>query len=438
MYFPIKKILFASILVALCLVARGQRTIELTSFEQLWGMAVKQNPTLDIYKLNIEIARYNHRASNSYLLPTIAANATAQDNFAIQTTVVNGHLLGQPDQLLFEQFGTKYTYAGALSLSYILFDWQKVVTSKQAQNNVKLQQAQEGYYLQTLKNQTALSYFQSLVSLRALEISRQDLALADTLVKIAQHKYDEGTLALIDLNQAKINYNQIVQNAIASENLYQSNIDQLRILLGSSVNDSIVLNEQLPKEVQQERYMLNENKLLDTYAYMVKDAEFSLKSQRAVNSPHLSFNAFYGFDQFQETFSAFSFKSADWHKQQYIGLSLSQPLFAGFGNSNRVRAAKKNVELARKQAEIATQQSDINDHLLLGEVERKRNSAEKALITFNLYAENLSLYNVEYREGAIDLNTFLIYFQNYLIAENAYLGQLADYYTDLSVIISRN
>jgi len=281
-------------------------------------------------------------------------------------------------------------------------------------------------------------YYQTLVSLKSLEITRKDLILADTLVNLANRKYTEGSISLIDLNQSKINYNQLAQNVIASESLHESNIHQLKILLGLNVNDTVIIRESLPEKIKPQTYSLGEDKLLDTYTRMVKDAEYNFKIQKSANIPILSLNGYYGANQFQQTLDAFSFNSSAWHGQEYIGLSLTASLFSGLNDINKMKAAKKNVELAQTELEIATLQSAINDHLLLEEIVRKGISTQQAAEAFRLYKENLNLYNIQYKEGAIDLNTFLLYFQNYLITENAYFTQLSNYYNDLSVIISRN
>jgi len=401
-------------------------------------MTVKQNPTLKTYKLNIQIAIDNRRASLSYLMPTVLLNATAQDNFKIATTVINGSLLGQPNETLTMQLGAKYNYSAGLSANYTLFDWQKITEGRQAKNAIRLQEAQEAYYLQTLKNMAASLYFQSLVSLKAQEINRKDLELADTLIDIAAKKYNEGAVSLIDLNQSKINYNQIAQNLIASENLYESNLQQIRILLGLKPDEGIIIQGQLPDNIEEKEYRLGEDKLLETYLRMVKDAQYNLRIQQQAYAPTLSLNAYYGANQFQKTLDAFSFKSSYWHRQEYIGLSLTTTLFSGLENLNKIKAARKSFELAQMQSDIAELQSAINDRLLLEEIVRKGISAEKAAEAFFLYRDNLKMYHIQYQEGAIDLNTFLTYFQYYLIAENAYFSQLSSYYNDLSIIISRN
>lgn len=420
-------------MVALC-----QNRMELCSFEQFWEMTVRQNPTLAIYKHNTEIARYNYRASLSYVMPTVLITINAQDNFKEATTVIEGNTKGNPTETFFARLGTKYNYTTAITVNYTLFDWQKITAAKQAQNNIKLKDSQEAYYRQTLKNQAALLYYQTLVSVQALSITEQDIILADSLVKIARNKYKEGVLALTALNQAKINYYQIAQNVIKSQNLYQNNIHELRILLGIRMSDTIVFRERLPERIQKETYGLGKDKLLDTYLFLIKDALYNLKNQRRIYVPKLSFNVYYGFDQFQDELSAFSFKSSAWHQHQYVGLSLSLPLFSGLGNMNRSKVAHTNLDLVYKQAAIAIEQSRINDNLLIGEIERKYLATQQAFEAFKLYGENLNMYKIEYDEGAIDINTLLIYFQDYLISENAYLGQLSDYYNDLCVIISRN
>jgi len=430
------KRIYITIILSVLLSSMAVAQVQFESFEQLWEMTVKQNPTLATYRLNIKIAKDNYRASKSFLLPSISASASGQDNLKLQQTVVGGSLAGQAEETL--TLGSRYSYSAGLTGNYTLFNWQTITESRQAKNAVQLQESQEAYYLQTLKNMAASLYYQTLVSLKALEITRKDLAFSDTLVHLATEKYAEGSISLIDLNQSKINYNQIAQNAIASENLYEGNISQLKILLGLQVDDTIIINERLPEKIETTDFQLGKNKQLDTYARMVKDAEYTFKVQKSVNIPVLSFFAYYGGDQFQNKLKAFSFKSSQWHRQEYIGLSLSASLFSGLYDLNKMKAAGKNVELAQTQLEIAAQESAINDRLLLDEIVRNGASTQKASEAFFLYRENLNLYHIQYSEGVIALNTFLVYFQNYLITENAYFTQLSNYYNNLSVVISRN
>ncbi|MGL6179795.1 MAG: TolC family protein [Tannerellaceae bacterium] len=416
----------------------SQERIQILDFDSLWSLVEQRNPSLAVYKLNVQIAEDNKYAARSFLLPSITASASGQNNFKIQTTVIQGKFLGQPNETFYAQFNSKINYAAGLTLNYSLFDWQSITRKRQAENYVNVQEAQEMYFLQTLKNQTASLFYQALVLRMALDISIADMELTDSIVAIMQRKYDEGVVALIDLNQAKINNSTVEQNKLTSENLLDSGINQLKILLGLSVEETLSLDVELPFLPAGTSLFLGEDKQLYTYPFMIKDAEHSYKSQWRQNMPRLSFDAYYGANMYNSALSGFTFKSSQWHPQQYIGLSLTIPVFTGLNTLYNTKAAKKNVDVMEVQYDAARKQSGLNDRLLLESIVRKRASVEKAYESFRLYGENISLYHAQFNEGALELKVFLTYFQDYLTAQNSYLSQLSDYYNDLSIIISRN
>lgn len=276
----IRFILVLFVALLFCNSGYCQEVIIVNSFEELWKMAQKHNPTLEVYSLNIQRASENHKVSKSFLMPTIGATLGGQDNFNLPITVISGDIVGRPDESITTSFGKQYTYNAALALNYTLFDWQKIVTSQSEKNGIEIQKANREYYLQNLKSQTALLYYQTLISMRSMEISCQDTELAKNSLEIARSKFAEESLSLTNLNQAEINYNNVERNVILSEDLYHSNLNDIKILLGLHDSDSIVINGTIPESFQNENIVMGEDKSLATYDLQIKMQNTVLKMKR--------------------------------------------------------------------------------------------------------------------------------------------------------------
>jgi outer membrane protein len=402
------------------------------------ALAIKSNPTQAVYRQQILQARYNYKASKGYLYPSASASFAGTDNLHLAITPVPGELVGKPGTTYNLQFGKKYVYNTGITLGYDVFNWQNVVQAGIAKNNLLLSEVQQDAYVQSLKEQVAKIYFSALIAKASLKTITNDQVLADSLVSLAKQRLNVGATDALQVNQAIINYNSVLQNRAQSTQLYEQGIENLKILIGGQPESEIKLADNVSLDALSENLdgMLNHDKSLDVYEQQEKIAGLQSKAQRSVAYPTFSATGYFGDEQYRNDFGL-SFSNSAWSAYRYIGINLSVPIFTGFTNSNKYKSSVVAHSIAKQQFDNAKQQSEINDRLLI-----KNDLEYLALVqasenSFKLYQDNLVLNKQKYTEGVTSIDVYLKAFQDYLTAENTYLNNLSQLLSVKATIISR-
>lgn len=434
--------LFAGICLFVVTSVSGQNTpsaLSFPSFDSLWHQVLKDNPSERIYQLNVRKASLDQKTSQSFYYPNVGAGVTAQDNLYLPITPVPGELVGRPGTTYNVRFGKQYNYGAGLSASETVFNWTSVLSTKLATNNVLLNQAQEGSYLQGLRENTARNYFALLIARASLEVASRDQSLADSLVKVAQWRLDQGLTDATALNQAKINAGDVRINLAQSRQLFDQALANLGILLGKRSVDSLAFTDTLDiKDAGSEQpFLLGPDKNLEVYQLQLSTAALTKRQKQAAYYPNVSMDGYYGYQQFQDQLTP-AFTHGAWTNYSYVGLSLNVPLFTGFYNSGNVRSAAVSEKIASLQYDNALLQSAVNDDLLRKQYSNEVSMTRAARENFLLYGDNQALALQKYGEGLLALDLYLKVFEDYLTSENAYLNNLSNLYSTRASILGRN
>jgi len=413
-------------------------TVKINSLSEVFNTAIKQNPTQAIYLLQIRQAQFNYKASKGFIYPSASAAFNGTDNLHLAVTPIPGLLIGQPGTTFYAQFGKKYTYNTGVTLGQDLIDWQSVFQEEIAKNNVRLNEVQQDYYIQSLKEQVARLYFSVLVAKSSLKISKLDSVYADSLLVLSKQRLQQGVTDAIAVNQADINYNNVLQSKAQSQQLYDQGIENLKILLGEKPASELTLSENIDLNLLTAGDIthLGLDKNLDVYLQQVQLADIQRKSQLSAAYPKLSATAFFGAQEFRDDFGL-SFGNNAFLGYRYVGLNLSVPIFTGFTNSNKYQSAVVQKQIAETQYNNALQQSEINDRLLIKNFNDYLNAVKASGNSFRLYGNNLQLNKQKYQEGILAMDAYLRVFQDYLTAENAYLNNLSQLLSTKATILSR-
>ncbi|WP_158799200.1 TolC family protein [Pedobacter sp. L105] len=413
-------------------------TLVMGSIQEAISLAVKHNPSQAIYQQQILQAKYTYKSVKGGFYPSASASISGQDNLHLAVTPVPGELIGKPGTTYDLQFGKKYNYNTGINLGENIFNWQLLMQTEIAKNNVKLSELQQDAYVQSLKEQVARLYYTTLISKASLKTNVKDQLLADSLVILSKQRLHAGTTDEIAVNQAMINFNNVKQNRAQSQQLYDQGIENLKIILGTKAEDGVVFEEfiQLDSLSKQNNNWLGNDKNLSVYEQQEEVAILQSKSQRSVAYPTLSASAFLGAQQYRNDFGL-SLSSNAWSANRYIGLNLNIPLFTGLTNSNKYKSAVVQQNIAALQYTNAKLQSSINDQLLLKNNENYLNMVKAAQRSYILYYNSLMLNRQKFTEGIITMDVYLKAFQDYLTAENNYLNNLSQLFSIRATILSR-
>jgi outer membrane protein TolC len=258
------------------------------------------------------------------------------------------------------------------------------------------------------------------------------------LLKLSKQRLQQGITDAIAVNQADINYNNVLQSKAQSQQLYDQGIENLKILLGEKPANELGLSENIELSLLSvdDLTTLGTDRSLEVYQQQVQIADIQRKSQRSVAYPKLSATVFLGAQEFRDGFG-FSVDNNALSGYRYIGLNLSVPIFTGFANSNKYQSSVVQKQIAQVQYDNAIQQSAINDRLLIKNFTNYADAVKASGNSFKLYGNNLQLNKQKYQEGILSMDAYLRVFQDYLTAENVYLNNLSQLLSTKATILSR-
>lgn len=431
-----KFVSMAFALIVTISLAKGQHTFH--SLEEIWSYALEKNPDNALYQLQVDKAFYDQKTASSSLYPKINGGFSGQYNINIAATPIPGEILGSPGEIEYVQFGLPYVYNAGITLSKTLLDWQSIYQSRIAKTNTRLKEAEKSFYEQNLKEQVAQVYYATLTAKAVVQNAKEDLLLADSIFQITSDRLREGLIDVLALNQAKINRNNAFDKLEQNKSYLYGNESNLKILLGLSISDSLILEEQIEITEPNVIESIPQNDL-SIKLYEIQLANTDLERKKALSnfSPKLDFISYWGGIQYQEDFT-FSLNSNDWQSNSYIGLNLSVPIFSGFRNKSQVSSAKISQSIARHSYEEEIRKSSLNDNILFNNYLTSMHSVQTAEQNLELADENVQLAYSKYSEGLISLDNYLSVHEDYLAVESQYFSRLSDYLINKAIIQSRN
>ncbi|WP_347839945.1 TolC family protein [uncultured Draconibacterium sp.] len=408
------------------------------SLDEIWAYAKENNPDNSVYQLQVEKAVKDQRIANSPLYPTVSAGFSGQHNINIAETPIPGEAVGRPGETEYIKFGLPYVYNGGITVSKTLLDWQSIFQSKIAKSNTQLKQTEKALYEQTLREQVAQIYYATITAQAAVNNAKEDLTLADSILQIAIDRFREGLIDGLSFNQAKINSNNAFDKLEQNKQYLVENQLNLKILLGLSNSETLVLKEQIELNMNNSIEFVPQNEAsIKLYEAQIEIAEFERKQALTRFTPKLNFIYYWGGTQYQQDFNL-SFNSSDWQPNSYIGLNLSIPIFSGFGNKNQYSSAKIAQNIARLNYEEEIRKSSITDNILFNNYLSSKKLAETANESLKISGENVQLAYSRYSEGLISLDNYLSVYDDYLAVESQYFTRLSDYMINKATILSRN
>jgi len=402
-------------------------TLVIPNAEVLVKLGLKNNSNLKISKLKISQSSYDYKASNYFKTPQISGTFSSEDNLKLPTTAVPGALVGQPGKFINVSFGKPFTNSIGISAVQSVMDWQRIFQSKIANQNTQLLKAQEEQTIQNLKLQILQTYYAIITSYSAIKISKKDLQLSDSIVKIIEYKFNSGIIDESSFNLAKVNSNNIKQNIIQSTILLNQSIAYLKNLIDLPVSTDLqfILPEQLIVLNKKPLQEIGSNKSLLPLLQLVKIDSLQIKEAKARYFPKFNLLGYKGYDQFRDNLGI-DFSKGSWNDYSFISLMATLPIYSGFLNKNKVKSMMYKKEVSKEQLRYATQQSMLNDQNLLENYQSTVELIEISKDNFELLNKITTANFEKYINGLISLDLYFKSFEDYLKSENIYLNLVSN------------
>ncbi len=361
-----KKLLFNSLIISAIF---SQTTLELSLNDAL-SFAEKNNLTVKKAHNDFEKSIAQKKEARSSAYPVISAFAQGTKNLSIasqpmQFPVPFGVLddQGNPVATQFNpnlqetatilvpvdlQFGQDNTLVYGFSITQPLFDGRVLAALRSADTYEDLAWSGLHSQIEVVLEQTTTQYYTVLVMKHVLDVMNTSLELSRRHLEDAQALYSIGTLSELSVIQAEVQ----VANAETMVSQAQKNLEITQIMLkrtcGIELNTTLDLTDKLetidtrlpPFEELSSMLIKNQPVLrqLDATQKLMKE---NILLKRAEFMPSLALTGSYSQ---QRPYNDGAFNDSDFREASSIGLSLSYPIFNGFGSKARLKQAKADYQ----------------------------------------------------------------------------------------------
>ncbi len=395
------------------------------SLQECTELALSEKPNYKVAQLRSENGAIDVKATKSSLGPKLALSYAYKYNAIIPTSLVPGELggtsaMGNGGDFLELQFGTAWQQDLGITLEQPLFNLK--ARSELMERRIK----QRIYLLEEERSKEEVLYnvIASYLLLSRCEFETKS-AILDTLrtyhsLKLISNGYENGRVLKMDLNTARINHNNaksILTSAIDRADTERYN---LAFLMGSDRLPYIDVNQyqeinlffakkrkEIPDrtETTNSRIIKIESKLLGQ----------RIKTLKAARLPNISFDAFYGANQFSQSLSPF--EKQTWFGNSFIGISMKLPILSVEGSSSKVARLRGEQRIKEQQLLEETNNTRFEYKRLRLTLE----SLQKEIIFLEqnlaLRKENMTFYQARLSKGKV--NAYELNEQELLVQKNS-------------------
>lgn len=422
---PLKK--HALVLALLCCTAMLQAQVTFKSLQEVWDFADAHNAAIKTAEINKTIAATGVKQAYGALLPSVTANGGFTDNLQIQSTLIPANLFdpAAPAGTYTEAtFGRRYNYSGNVIAEMDILNTQDWFAVKAAKLNKEIAAISIAQSKKDLYGQLANSYYSCMLLSEAERLSLENLRAITDVYAISLQKFNDGLISEVTLNLAGINKQKAEKSLDVARQNKLLQLNTLKSLLGSDQDIEIT------EELNEDFFFSADtgfapDPTVQLYSLQAMVSKNEMQSQRAAFAPTLS--AVYQYSTLVAGDDFVRFANSNTIPQQYWGLRLSVPIFAG--NSRRYEVQKDKLDYAAKQKQYnnAVLQNTINNTNLLIAYRGALQAYTASKSILERYRANDAHAAQRMQEGLISLDERLEFYSDMIISQNEYLQSMSDY-----------
>ena len=253
----------------------------------------------------------------------------------------------------------------SLNLTQPIFRGDRIIQYLQADNLIKLADAELIAAQQDLILRTTMAYFEVLAAYDNLGFAEAEKKSLSRQLDQAKQRFDVGLTAITDVQEAQAGYDRAFAAEIEARNNVDNSREALREISAAYFSDLAPLGETMPLLSPQPEGIetwtsaaLEQNLNVVATQHAVDNARKEIKRQQAGHLPTVEMVARHSLDKTGGRFGAIESTTSS------VGVQLNVPIFQGGYVNSRVRetherlnAELERLEQARRNAQRLTRQS---------------------------------------------------------------------------------
>jgi len=301
--------------------------------------ALCNNPQTRESYANAKVQAAQLGIAKSAFLPTLTDSVGVNQNFVNPASVSRGRDFNN--------------LSNNLAASYLLYDFgNRDAALENARQLLNAVSATQSAVVQNILLSTVKAYYQVQTDIALLEATRESERFNLESFKAAEAKYKAGVSTPADKLQAETAYAQAVLNRISAEGSLKTDYGILANVMGLHANMSLNLVPGVNSPVNTAEIERDINQLIE-YARVrrpdlmaseaqVSAARASIEASRAAAKPTVSVGVS---NSFQDGSSLSSSNTST------LGLTVTVPIFSGYGPTYKIRSAEAVAEAREAQRE---------------------------------------------------------------------------------------
>jgi outer membrane protein len=417
--------LFSCFLLGLSLYAQKR-----VGLREAIDYSLKNHKSAVIYNNKIGIATNQKKDAVSEYLPQVNGSLGFDYNIKRQTTVFPGAMLGSPTDVEV-QFGNTFTGLGTIQLDQTIYDQALIFGIKAGIPAQLMAELNRDKNNEDLSYNTAMAFFQILVLKEQQKILVANEKQYDELYRISKLRFDKGAGKKVDVDRVVVRLNDLKADLKQIELDINVAYNSLRNAMGSPLDDSFVIEENLDYskylEIQQDT--LNIKNLI---GYKLQEQniilqEIDLKRKQAAFLPTVDAFARFGEQAFgNELDTAFG----RWKDFSLVGLKVNVPIFSGGHRDSQIKISRLELDNAKQDLNLGVADFEIK-------FENARRQLPEDITKLNSNKTNMelakSIYDTnkfEYDKGVALMSDLLDTDFTYRQAESKYMSSLFNLVTN--------
>lgn len=351
------------------------------------------------------------------------ANFTLTDNTKLLTNFLPAEIFGGPTGTFQKvTFGQRYVSNLIVSPQIDILNPYSAAQVRVSRTNEQLSATTNLLNKQNLYESVAGAYYNILSYGWQIDVTKNSLANADTLVRILQNKQKEGIVRPQDVNTALANRLALVDKLQQLAGQREQQVSSLKILCDIDPAVSLVVSSPERTEAFDGTLTATGNLLQRQSEWQFNYQEASLNANRKWYYPTVSLLGSWGWQQ--NTNNHF-FDNSNWFSNSYVALRFTLPLLPDVAKLAAVQLDRININMAQTNWQHTMLQDATNNRQLQLDYQTAYTSYQLSTEIEGLqqdsYAKNLTIY----KEGILSVSDLLISFNTWLNSSLNTVAQLA-------------
>ncbi len=345
------------------------------------------NGNTDIKKQNIAVlqSREKVREVISYGLPQINGTAQLNDNLLQSELLLPGEIMGQPGTYIPIKFGIQYGIPLALNANQLLYNQAYFVGIKQAKAFELFSKVQLEKIQQDVIYNIAAAYLQAVIVREQSMLIQANLKMINQSLRVVQSQYENQMARRIDLDQLKVTRSNTQTDYDNSQVQFAFALDQLKILIGYPLADTLILNE----IITDNNIFVSQNNTGNNPSLSLLQQQTTLKQLeiKNINSKYLPTLVAFGQYGYQSQFSKWN--DMYWFNSAIIGLSLNLTIFDGLLKHHQVKQRKFELQSLQLDKELLEKSLNVEYNNAVKKYQQNQktvlNQTENLTLAENVY-----------------------------------------------------